>query len=228
MLASVHIADLGPRRTLATLARRESRITAVGLRHCNLAVGARLGGSLFTKPDFRRAALIAMWDDDADLDRFLVDSELGATFASGWHVRLEPLRAWGSWPGLPEDVPKARTVEHAGPVAVLTMARTRPNRLPAFLRASGKAESEAVAAPGLIWGTALARPPFVATCSLWESSDASRAYAFTAGHAHNDAIAQGRAKPFHYQEAFVRFRPYASVGHLDGRNPLPESTLSTL
>ena len=29
-------------------------------------------------------------------------------------VRLEPLRAWGSWPGLPEDLPKARNVEHDG------------------------------------------------------------------------------------------------------------------
>jgi hypothetical protein len=228
MLVSVHIADLGPRKSLATLAQRESRIAAPGLRHLNLAVAARLGGSLLTKTDFRRAALIAFWDDDSDLDRFLLESELGATFASGWHVRLEPLRAWGSWPGLPDDLPKPRTVEHDGPVAVLTMGRTRPNRLPAFLRTSAKAESAAVAAPGLIWGTALVRPPFVATCSLWESSDASRAYAYTAGHAHNDAIAKGRAKPFHYQEAFVRFRPYASVGHLDGRNPLPESALATL
>ena len=74
-----------------------------------------------------------------------------------------------------------------------------------------------------MWATGLARPPFVSTCSLWESSDATRAYAFAAGHAHNDAIAIGRAKPFHNREAFIRFRPYAVTGHLDGGNPLPES-----
>ncbi len=226
MLASVHIADLGPRRTLATVTQRKSQLTAPGLRNAQLAFGARLGGSLLTKPIFGRAALIAFWDDDAAIDRFLAESPIAQTFAGGWHVRLEPLRTWGSWPGLPEDVPKARNVEHEGPVAVLTMGRTRVNRLPAFLRASGKAEAAFADASGLKWASALVRPPFVATCSLWESSDASRAYAFSAGHAHNDAIAKGRAKPFHHQEAFIRFRPYGSVGHLDGRNPLPDSVVA--
>jgi heme-degrading monooxygenase HmoA len=226
MLASVHLADLGPRHALATLTKRQSRITAPGLRHANLALAARLGGSLFTKPDLNRAALVALWDDDAALDRFLVESELAQVFANGWRVRLQPLRAWGSWPGLPEDLPRSRNVEHDGPVAVLTMGRVRTNRLVAFMRTSAKAESHLAGSPGLIWATALARPPFVSTCSLWESSDATRAYAYSASHAHNDAIAAGRAKPFHHQEAFVRFRPYASVGHLDGKNPLPESVLA--
>jgi hypothetical protein len=35
-----------------------------------------------------------------------------------------------------------------------------------------------------------------------------------------------RAKPFHRQSAFVRFRPDASEGHLDGKNPLAESWLA--
>lgn len=226
MLASVHIADLSPTRAMATVHQRKSRLRAPGLRNANLAFAARLGGSLLTKTDIHRAALIAFWDDDAALDRFLADAPLAQTFANGWRLRLEPLRAWGSWPGLPDDLPKARNVERDGPVAVLTMGRTRMNRLPAFLRTSAKAEAAVVGAPGLMWATALARPPFVATCSLWESSDASRAYAFSAGHAHNDAIAAGRAKPFHHQEAFIRFRPYGSAGHLDGRNPLPDSILA--
>jgi hypothetical protein len=225
MLASVHLADLGPRRTLALLAKGPSRISAPGLRNANLALAARLGGSLATKPDPARIALIAMWDDDASLDQFLT-TPLGRELSSGWSTRLQPLRAWGSWPGLPDDVPKPRTVEHDGPVAVLTMGRFRVPRLVPFLRASAKAEARVVGAPGLIWGTALARPPFVATCSLWESSDAARAYAYGPGDAHHDAIAQGRAKPFHHQEAFIRFRPYATAGHLDGRNPLPESALA--
>ena len=35
-----------------------------------------------------------------------------------------------------------------------------------------------------------------------------------------------RAKPFHHEMAFIRFRPYASTGHLGGRNPLPEHWMS--
>lgn len=226
MLASIHVADLGARHAVKFVTRKESGITAPGLRNVNLALAARLGGPLPTKTDIGRVALIAMWDDDAALDRFLEDSPIATTLAGGWHVRLEPLRAHGSWPGLPDDLPKSRRVETTGPVAVLTMGKVRIPRLPAFLRASGPAEKQVVGAPGLLWGTALVRPPFVATCSLWESAEAASAYAFTAGVAHNDAIAAGRAKPFHHREAFVRFHPYASAGHLDGRNPLPESALA--
>nr|MBA2626048.1 spheroidene monooxygenase [Acidimicrobiia bacterium] len=74
------------------------------------------------------------------------------------------------------------------------------------------------------WATGLARPPFVSTCSLWESSDALAAYAY--GHArapHPAAMQADRAEPFHHQSAFVRWRPRDARGHLEGRNPLPET-----
>jgi hypothetical protein len=226
MLASIHVADLGPRRTLPLIAKGPSAITGPGLRNANLALAARLGGPLPTKTDIGRIALLAMWDDDASLDRFLEDAPIAQTFAGGWHVRLAPLRAHGSWPGLDDDLSKSRRVDGEGPVGVFTMGRAKIPRLPAFLKHSAKAEARVVGAPGLIWATALVRPPFVATCSLWESAEASTAYAYTHGDAHNDAIAAGRAKPFHHQEAFVRFRPYASVGYLDGKNPLPDNWLA--
>jgi hypothetical protein len=226
MLVSVHIADVGPRRALAIVTKRQAQIAAPGLRHANLALGARLGGNLLTKPNPGRVALVAMWDDDAALDRFLADSPLAAAFKDGWHTRLQPLRAHGSWPGLPDDISKARVAQDTEPVAVLTMGRVKFPRLIPFLRASGKAEQRLVGAPGLIWATALVRPPFVATCSFWESADASVAYAYADG-THNAAIAAGRTKPFHHQEAFVRFRPYAMSGHLEGRNPLHDARATT-
>ena len=83
-----------------------------------------------------------------------------------------------------------------------------------------------VVAPGLIWATGIGRPPFFATCSLWHSADASTAYAYSPGDAHNAAIAEGHAQPFHHQQAFVRFRPYDSAGRLDGRNPLGAAGLA--
>lgn len=227
MLASVHLADVGPRRALALVTKRESRISAPGLRHVNLALAARLGGSLLTKPEPGRIALVAMWDDDAALDRFLADSPLASVFAGGWHARLQPLRAHGSWPGLADDIPTSRAVQDTDPVAVLTMGRVKLSRLVPFLRASAKAEARVVGAPGLIWSTALVRPPFVSTFSFWESAEGSTAYAYGPDDAHHDAIAAGRAKPFHHQEAFVRFRPYAISGRLDGPNPLHDARATT-
>ena len=142
-------------------------------------------------------------------------------------MRLEPLRMHGSWPGADPSLPKSRTVDYDGPAAVLTLGRTKFSQLPRFLRTSLKAEQATANAPGLLWATALARPPFVSTCSLWENSDAIAEYAFNHADAgHPAAIAAGKAKPFHHEEAFIRFRPIASSGHLDGINPLREGILA--
>jgi hypothetical protein len=109
---------------------------------------------------------------------------------------------------------------------VLTLGRLRLTQTVRFVRASGLAERRAVASAGLVWATGMARPPFVATCSLWESGDALSAYAYGTGEtAHPGAIAAHAAKPFHHQSAFIRFRPYASEGSLAGRNPLAASWL---
>jgi hypothetical protein len=173
-----------------------------------------------------RVGLVAFWDDDDALDSFLAGHPTAAALAGGWHARLEPLRAFGEWPGLPADVPRDRTTDHTGRAVVLTLGRLRLTRAIRFLRTSAPAEARALSAPGMVWGTAMARPPFVATCSLWESTRALSTYAYGRSEpAHSDAIAADRAKPFHHRSAFVRFRPYRVEGHLEGSNPLPAGAL---
>jgi hypothetical protein len=49
-----------------------------------------------------------------------------------------------------------------------------------------------------------------------------RAYAYDRDGTHQAAVNADRAKPFHHESAFVRFRPYASEGSWDGRDPLAE------
>jgi hypothetical protein len=226
MIASVHLADVGVRSAFALVRKVPAPGSIKGLRHADVALAAPLrGGASLPLPQLGRAGLIAFWDDDAALDLFLDDHPLAAELASGWHVRLAPLRAHGTWPGLPSDVPAQRDVDHEGPVAVLTLARLRASQAIRFVRTSAKAEASAVASPGMTWGSALARPPsFVATCSLWESTRAASTFAY--GHSdpgHPDAIATDQAKPFHHQSAFIRFHPYDSHGGLAGRNPLREA-----
>lgn len=170
-----------------------------------------------------RVALIGFWDDEGALDRFVRAHPLAERLGGGWSARLEPLRAYGAWPGLPDEIARSRMTTYDGPAVVLTLGRLRFSQARRFLRASGRAEKRAVSAPGLIWGTALARPPFVSTCSLWRSADDLSAYAYGPDDpAHPSAIAEDRNKPFHKRSAFVRFRPFAVQGKLDGRNPLAE------
>jgi hypothetical protein len=230
VIASVHLADVGARSALGILGRRSPSAKSVsGLRNANLALATPLSPSLRRVPRLGRTALIAFWDDDAALDGFLNDHPLAKKLADGWHLRLAPLRAHGTWPGLPDDVPKGRTVEQDGPAAVLTLGRLRLTQTLRFMRASVKAEAAALEAPGRIWATAMARPPFVATCSLWESTDALSTYAYgQRGLGHPDAIAAQAEKDFHKQSAFIRFRPYGAQGSLAGQNPLAEAWMATV
>jgi hypothetical protein len=227
MIASVHIADVGARAALAVVRRAPRPASTRGLRHANVALTAPLSGSVLPSPDFGRVGLVALWDDDDALDGFLSEHPMAAALAGGWHVRLDPIRAWGSWPGLPGDVTTDHGVEHDGPAVVLTLGRLRLTQAVRFLRASARAEGAAVEAAGLIWATGLARPPFVATCSLWQTTTALSTYAYGKREpAHPDAIAAHELEPFHHQSAFIRFRPYGSEGNLHGRNPLTGAWMS--
>jgi len=227
MIASVHMADIGVRSALAINSKAPPPGSIAGLRSASVGLAAPLAGKVVPSVQFGRAGLLAFWDDDAALDRFLGGDPLAAKFASGWYARLAPLRAFGTWPGLPTDIPSERQVEHEGPVAVLTLGRPRASQLIRFVRTSMTAAASAVKAPGLLWGTGLARPPsFVATVSLWESTRAASAFAY--GHrdpGHPDAIATDQANPFHHESAFVRFHPYGAHGSLRGKNPLPAALI---
>jgi hypothetical protein len=227
MRASVHVADVGVRSALTLTRKPPAPGSIAGLRNAEVGIAAPLSASMIPKPQFGRAALIGFWDDDDAIDRFVADHPLAARFASGWHVRLDPLRAFGSWPGLPADVPGPRNVEHDGPVGVITLGRLRASQAPRFLRASAQAEGAVIDAPGLTWATGIARVPKIfSTFSLWESTRAAATFAYGRRQpAHADAIAKGEAKPFHHQQAFIRFRPYGALGHLDGRNPLAAEAL---
>ena len=225
-VASVHIADVGA--FTASRSLRGPR-RASGMRHADAAIAAPLSSSPkgLPTPSPGRLGVVAFWDSHDALDRFLASHPYAERLASGWHARLESLRAFGDWPGLDTDIPRARaTPDHEGPALVATLGRLRLPQTRRFLRTSRPAEIAARQAPGFLWGTALARPPFVATISLWDSVAALSAYAYGhRGRAHPDAIDEDRSKAFHHQSAFVRFRVVGHVGRLDGRNPLQATLL---
>lgn len=224
---SVHLADVGIGTALGLVRKGLKPKDVAGLRHTDVGTAAPLSAAAFPRPTLRRVGLFGFWDDDEAIDRFEQDHPVAAALQGGWRARLEPLRKYGSWPGLSEDIPGDRHTEYDGPAVVLTLGRVRLTQLPRFLRTSAAAERSALEAQGSIWMTALARPPFVATCSLWESTKALSTYAYGGrDRGHPDAIDADQAEPFHKMSAFVRFRPYRVAGGLSGPNPLPEHALN--
>ena len=211
MIATVDIADLGAMSTLRSFRGRPAAGDVPGLRW--LDVGAAIPLASNKPPGLRRAVLFAMWDDEHAAATFADTHPLAKQFEGGYRATLRPLRAFGSWPGLPNDVPRSRVTQHDGPVIVTTLGRLRLSQAVRFLRASRPAERAAVVADGFEWGIAAARPPFVATVSMWRSDDAAAAYAFADPHAgHPQAIVQQRRKDFHHQSAFVRYAVISTAG----------------
>jgi hypothetical protein len=169
-------------------------------------------------------ALIAAWEDDAARDRFESTHPLAERLAAGWHLRLEPLRISGAWPEVPDLLDATRPVDDAEPVVVLTIGRTKPWRLPPFLRAAAGAEADALKEPGLLAKTGFGRlPRLVSTFTVWRSATEMRDFSYRARGAHQAAVAADRSHPFHFSSAFIRFRPYASDGAWDGVDPLAEA-----
>ncbi len=227
MVVSMHIADLGAREGARLLARPPRPGAVPGLTYAETLTTAPLGEPLLPPKRLSRVGMLAAWEDDAALDAFSRRHSAARRLAGGWQVRLAPLRVSGAWSGMPGLAAEAPPAEDTEPVAVLTLGRLRLLRTGAFRRSAAPAEAAAVGDPALLAGTGLARPPrLVATFSLWRSTAAMRAYAYDPDGAHEAAIAAHRARPFHHESAFVRFRPYASRGEWDGTDPLaPPSNL---
>jgi hypothetical protein len=221
MIVTVQIAEVSTVEGLRVLRRRPPVGGTPGLRYAETVFTAPLGGGLLPAPNPRTVATIAAWDGDECFDAFLESDPRARPFRKGWRVRMEPLRVFGEWPGLhglpKEELPAA----DEEPVVVLTLGRVMPWRLVPFLQAALPAEEEALAEAGLLASTGFGRlPRLVSTFSVWRSAAEMRDYAYRREGSHRAAVARDRAHPFHRHSAFIRFRPYASEGRWQGRDPL--------
>lgn len=223
MIFSVHLADVG-NRMLWCLRRTPTADDAPGLRYAAVTLTAPLGGELLPRVHPGRVGLVAAWDDDEALDRFLADHPLAQRLEVGWHLRMTSLRASGTWSALPELERSEGQVAPDEPVAAVTFGRLRTTNMVRFLKASAPAEKLATESTGLLASSGLARPPHLfVTFSLWRTLTAMQDYAYGGnGSGHQDAVRAHAAKPFHHESIFARFRPYKSAGKLDGRDPFTE------
>jgi hypothetical protein len=222
VIVSVHLAEVGRLRTQRLLLRPLDAAKVPGMTYAETVFGAQLGNRI-PRPHKGQIGLIAAWDDDAALDRFLTDHPFAERLSGGWHARLEPVRCFGSWAGMPSLPTQELPVKDDEPVAALTLGRLRASRTRAFLSSARPTERDAVENPAVVAVTGFGRftpPRLVATFSIWRSAAEMREYAFGKSGSHQAAVKVDRAKPFHSESAFIRFRPYASQGSWDGRDPL--------
>ena len=170
-------------------------------------------------PTPRRIAVLAAWEDDGWSDAL---GELCAGAGEHWHVESEVVRAAfsASWKGWTPDDAGARPLEPGEPALILISGELRARYVGAFARDAAAAVAHALGHPGYLGGLAITSSPLNTTsCSCWRTYQDARDYAFRPG-GHLAAIQRDRARGHHRTEYFLRLRPLAECGSLDGAAPL--------
>lgn len=200
---------------------------ARGLRFWKL-LGSGHGGGFSLRPNWNRYGLLAVWESADAADAFHAGSavlqDYRAHAAETWTVRLAPTSAHGMWSGTNPFTPVERATNDApsdAPVAVLTRATLRLSRARAFWSAVPATGEALNSAEGLIKSIGVGEAPFIrqATLSFWRSEADVRAFAYDSSP-HREVVRRTRDEGWYAEELFARFRPIASEGTWDGRDPL--------
>lgn len=232
MIHSFHLADLPASVSTVALLRPPDRTTVTGLQHAESLVLMRFGSPIasLARLQLRRFAMFAQWDDETSLERFLHSHRLGRRLASGWYVRLQYLRRYGSVAalhGLPE---RAGTWDPDEPIVAVTLARMKLRELPRFLKWGRPVERLVASHPATVFSTGAQRPPnTISTFSIWRSVREMNDMVHGRGAAadaavHQAAMAEQRRQDFHHESTFMRFRPLSEHGEWQGRQFLPGGT----
>lgn len=233
MLFSAHVVDTG----VFTALRRKTPQPAdvAGLRSARTSQCAPFNSGLLPRPQLGREAMVACWEDDAALDRFLEDHPTGRVIATGWGVRMQLFRAVGVWPGIDDDVvaaARATPTPATGPTVAITIGTFYVRRLARFLRVNAGLEEQFLGTPSARWGTGLANLPqrLIGTLTIWDDAASAERYMRTGAHgaavrAHYDPAQDSTGHTFVTGGGFFGFRPISSTGALGGRNPLSHEVL---
>jgi hypothetical protein len=187
-------------------------------------LGSGRNGTFDLHPDWQQWGLLAVWNDRETFNKFdksgFVATWWDKLATERWTVLLEPLQSHGKWDGkAPFDNPNI--ADYTGIVAVLTRATIRFNKLKAFWSNVDSVANIMASAPGYVTSFGIGEAPVYrqATFSIWKSVDDVKNFAY-ASMEHAEVIKKTRDENWYSEELFVRFKPIASFGTINGKDPL--------
>jgi len=166
--------------------------------------------------------MFAAWENEVSIQRFLADTEIGRSFADGWHVRMEFIRRWGKVPEFSELPESAVSIQPNEPVIAVTLARVKISELPRFIHWGRPVEELVRDHPGAETSMASMRlPNTVSTFSMWKSLQ--EMLSMVSGHddvihqpdRHATAMKERERRDFHHQFTTLRFRLISEHGNRD-------------
>ena len=210
----------------ALLAMAIHRLPLMFNRKCTFwkLLGSGRNGTFDLQPDWQQWGLLAVWDKKQAFDNFYNKSFINSwwnIFASErWTILCEPLQSHGKW-DIQEPFGKPDVKIIAGPVAILTRATIRLNKLKGFWQNVDSVANIMADAPGFITSLGIGEAPVYrqATFSIWESIEDVKAFAYGSKE-HAEVIKKTRTENWYSEELFARFKITDSFGTINGKDPL--------
>ena len=187
-------------------------------------LGSGRNGTFDLNPDWQQWGLLAVWESQKDFDEFNESSFIVSWWnkltIERWTILCSPLQSHGKWDG-EEPFGGPNITTYTGPIAVLTRATIRLNRLKNFWANVDSVANLMANASGYITSFGIGEAPVYrqATFSIWRSIDDVKAFAY-ASREHAEVIKKTRDEKWYNEELFARFKPVASFGTINGKDPL--------
>lgn len=176
-------------------------------------------------PDWEVYALLQVWENEAKADAFFSTSKAMQKYRAHareiWTLYLKNIQAKGEWGGEQPFKVNANLQENGLPIAVVTRATIKFNKLRTFWKYVPTSQSYLVNNPDLLFTKGIGEVPFtqMATFSIWKSEEALKQFAYRHKN-HRDAIKMTHQQNWYKEELFSRFQPFKSVGRWDGEDVL--------
>jgi heme-degrading monooxygenase HmoA len=190
-------------------------------------MGCGKNGSFDLQPDWQQWALLAVWNSQEDFNRFNESSFIAWWWKQftqeHWTLLSVPIASHGKWDGKePFKLDKYET-NYTGPVAVLTRATIRLNKLPQFWANVEPVAEIMTKAKGFITSVGIGEAPFFrqATLSVWKDMESMKAFAYGSAE-HAEVIRKTRKLDWYSEELFARFRLLSGSGTNKGIDPINE------
>lgn len=136
-----------------------------------------------------------------------------------YRVILENISSHGYWSSRQPFRPTNVKHQNEGKVAAITRARLRPSRALTFWSSIPPVVTELSTSKGLLQSFGIGEAPIglQGTFSIWESSEAIRAFAYESS-AHKKAIADTEKLQWYSEELFARFNVLEERGVITARS----------
>lgn len=223
---SYHLVKTKPSSTLNAFLCPPKKNQIAGLRHAEIFAAMTLGAPILSsaRMQLHNLGVLAYWEEESDLDAFLINNELGHALSNGWHVRLKFLRRWGYYSEIDDLPANLEGTLPTKPVVAVTLARLKLPELFRFIRWGKPVEELVRDHPGSTLALAAFRPPRTfSTFSIWQSQQLMTDMvhgegSFPGATRHADAMEERDRKDFHHEFITLRFRALSEHGKWLGRS----------